>query len=258
MEHNNLGDFSEAVRNLERALNYSKGPQVYELKRISIESRFFDKDEPEPEELIRSLGMLVKEISEQPQSEEVHARRRKIFVTLGNIHHVIGERNRRAGNLKEANHQFQSAQQNFEKASDKDKWARFGLAEAFFRSGNVEAARKMFEEKVLPDAQKESIDRMEPRTRVVGRMTELICFVRIPDLNDRFAQIHGQVLDSLADVDGRLTIYSQIQRRNVTRNEFISDLALLRAEVRTDKPTVKLAAALPQLVPDAMSRESQG
>lgn len=227
-EYNNLGNFPQAVSSFEQALSHSEGSRSYELQRILIESRFFRKEEPK--DLVPSLEMLLKKIENEPQSEELEKRRRRICGTLGNILHVIGEEGRKAQDLDEANRQFQRAAHYFSEASERDKWARFGLAEALFRGGQVQVARTMFETSVLSDAQREGIDRMEPRTKVLARVTEMICYIRVPKLRDRLAHMHSQVLESLGDVDERLTVYSQVQRRNVFRDEFMSHLALLETE----------------------------
>lgn len=227
-EYNNLGDFPQAVGSFEQALSHSEGSRSYELQRILIESRFFSKEEPK--DLVLSLEMLLKKIESEPQSEELEKRRRRICGTLGNILHVIGEESRKANDIAEASRQFQRAAQYFSEASERDRWARFGLAEALFRGGQVEEARTMFETIVLSDARKEGIDRMEPRTKVLARLTEMICYIRVPKLRDHLPHMHSQVLESLGDVDERLTVYSQAQRRNVFRDEFMLDLTLLETE----------------------------
>lgn len=229
-EYNNLRQFSEAVSSFQQALNFSEGSRSYELQRIAIESRFFNKKEQRPEDLVAPLEMLLENIGRETQSEELEARRRKICGTLGNILHTIGENFRKGGSPDEAKRHYQRAAQFFSQASERDRWARFGLAEALYRGGEVEAARSLFEGSVLADAQTESINRMEPRTKVLARETELICYYRVPRLHERTAHMRSQVLESLGDVDTRLTVYSQLQRRNVSREEFMTDLDELERE----------------------------
>jgi tetratricopeptide (TPR) repeat protein len=233
-EHNNLGEFPIAVSSFEQALTYSEGSRSYELQRILIESRFFNKDQVNPEDLVPSLEMLLSTIEKDTPSADLEARRLKVCGTLGNILHIIGETHRQGGNLEETNRYYQKAAQYFSEGSERDKWARFGLAESLFRGGQVDAARALFEKSVLSDAQRESVDRVEPRTKVLARVTEMICYARLPQFKDRLNHMYSQVLESLGDVDERLTVYSQLQRRNISRDEFRKELAQLEAEAEAE------------------------
>ena len=55
-------------------------------------------------------------------------------------------------------------------------------------------------------------------------MTELICCIRVPSLKDEGPGIYVQVLEALGRADERLTVFSQMQKRNVTKSEFRKDL----------------------------------
>jgi tetratricopeptide (TPR) repeat protein len=228
-EHNNLGEFPVAVSSFEQALNHSEGSRSYELQRILIESRFFNKKEVKPEDLIQSLEKLLSTMTE-PQSEDLEARRLKVCGTLGNILHVVGDKYRQEQKLDEATRYYQRAAQYFSEASERDKWARFGLAEALFRGGQIDAAKILYETSVLSDAQKEGVDRIEPRTKVLARVTEMICYARLSDMRDRVPHMSSQVNEALGDVDERLTVYSQVQRRNISREEFRLEVVQLETE----------------------------
>lgn len=228
-EHNNLGDFPNAISSFEQALTLSEGSRSYELERILIESRFFNNEEPT--ELLQPLQILLQRIDDDPKpSKELEARRIKICGTLGNIFHIIGEDFRAKNNAEEADENFNRAAQYFSQASERDLWAQFGLAEALYRAKQVEKAREMFKGPVLLSAQREGVERMEPRTKVLARQTELICYLRVPELLDRKPLMHSQVLESLSEVGDGLTVYSQLRRRNVMRREFLLDLAALEGE----------------------------
>lgn len=245
-EHNNLGQFSQAVTSFEHAAELSSGPRSFELHRIRLESRFFDKDATDPVTLVKPFEELLTAIdSEQSTSEELEARRRKVCGTLGNIFYVLGEGARRGGRADDALVYFRRACDAFSQASERDQWARFGLAEALFRAGNEAQAIEYFRDTVLRDAQSEAINRMEPRTKVLGRQSELICYLRVPAFADRVHAMHGQVLESLGDVDQRLTVYSQVQRRNVSREQLREDLAVLLEENSTGSPTETAATQGP-------------
>lgn len=66
--------------------------------------------------------------------------------------------------------------------------------------------------------------REEPRTKVLARTTELICCFCVPRLNIEAPGIRSLVLQELGRVDERLTVYSQVQKSNVTKPEFQDDL----------------------------------
>lgn len=174
--------------------------------------------------------MLFESLGKEKPSEDLETRRRRICGTLGNILHVIAEGYRKEGNAGEAKKRYQRAVHFFGQASERDKWARFGLAEALFRGGEEEAATSLFQESILRDAQTEGINRMEPCTKVLARETELICCYRVSALRERVVHMRSQVLEALGDVDTRLTVFSQVQRRNVSREEFVADLDELERE----------------------------
>jgi hypothetical protein len=90
--------------------------------------------------------------------------------------------------------------------------------------GELSEAQRIFREQVRTQAINESVQREEPRTKVLARTTELICCLRVPELRPEAAGIRSLVLQDLGRVDSRLTVYSQMQRRNVEKVVFQADL----------------------------------
>ncbi|MBN2093756.1 MAG: hypothetical protein JW740_00025 [Candidatus Zambryskibacteria bacterium] len=86
-EHNNLAEFEDACISFERALETAEGTMRYELKRISLESRFFNKIKEPAEKLIPYFETLLNSIESERGNEEFKANKRKIFVTMGNIYY---------------------------------------------------------------------------------------------------------------------------------------------------------------------------
>lgn len=59
---------------------------------------------------------------------------------------------------------------------------------------------------------------------------ELICCIRVPGLWGEVETARRSVMEALSEVEERLTVYSQIQRRNVRQAEFRNDLGELMEE----------------------------
>jgi len=221
-EQNNLGRFAEAEQSFENALKHATGPRRFELQRILLESRFFNKAKFTAASLTAPFESLLASVGAEPPSEELEARRVKIEVTFANVllrqardlgsDPVAREMNRKAGDL-------------YRRASG-DKWALFGLAETLASSEDdkdQQDALAVFR-RVRAEAIEESVRREEPRTKVLARSTELMCCLNVPEYRDEAPAIRSLVLQELGRVDARLTVYSQLQRRNVTKAEFLRDL----------------------------------
>jgi hypothetical protein len=66
--------------------------------------------------------------------------------------------------------------------------------------------------------------------KALARSAELLCCARVKLLRHEVAHVFQAVIDSLSQVDERMTVYSEVQRRNVTQEVFRNDLDLLRAQ----------------------------
>jgi tetratricopeptide (TPR) repeat protein len=229
-EHNNLAEFEDACISFERALETAEGARRYELKRILLESRFFNKSKESAEKLIPYFETLLNSIESEKGGEEFEENKRKILVTMGNIYYQLGNELMKSGKNEEAQKKYQNANNCFEKAGQ-NMWALFGFAETLYRQGKKETAHPVFE-KVRSEAIAEYIRREEPRSKVLARTTELICCIQLRKSNDEITGIYSQVIDALGQVNELLTVYSQMQRRNITKTEFKKDLEELMADSR--------------------------
>jgi tetratricopeptide (TPR) repeat protein len=225
-EDNNLGKFSDACRSFERAKDVTIGVQRFELRRIIIESRFFKKEDAKS--LVEDLKGLLVEIGNEPSSDELQKIKVRTFTTLGNVYLQVGNELRKSNNKAGARTNYELASGQFQNASKEDKWALFGLAESFCRLGRKKQAKSIFE-KMRIQAANEYISKEEPRGKVQACTSELICCLRISRPRNEISVIHSQVIEALGRVDERLTIYSQIQKRNVQKGEFKNDLDDLMA-----------------------------
>jgi tetratricopeptide (TPR) repeat protein len=235
-EQNNLNQFGEAEQSFENATRLAQqvgGARRFELQRILFETRFFNKAKHPAASLVASLEHLHESILAEPASEEREGRRAKILVTLANVIYQRGRDSLDAYHREEAHQSFRKAAELYESVSRHEKWASFGLAEmlTFYGDGDEkQKAIKIFQ-KVRQDAIEESVTREEPRTKVLARTTELICCLHVPEYRHEISAIQSLVLQELGRVDERLTVYSPMQRRNVTKAEFQRDLKTLIATV---------------------------
>lgn len=222
-ERNNLGQFAEAERDFEKARQLAQGARAYELRRIQLETRFFNKTRERAADLIQPFKDLLRAIDAEESDEHIAQTRLRILSTLGNVCHVAGDDARRSKDDNRAHDHYTAARDYFKLAEPGRGWAPFGLAEASYRLEEYEFAASLFREAVRDHAVDEFLHRVEPRTKVLARTTELICCLRASPKDVPTA--YNNVLEALVKVeDRRLTVYSQVQRRNVTQDEFQTDL----------------------------------
>lgn len=219
-EQNNLKDFDRATSNFELASELAQGALKYELERIKIESKFFDSKKYEPESLLAEMVDLYDRISKEAESEDIKKYKSAIALTLGNIYHELGNTN----DGKKAEEYYILAKKTFFESPIKTKWTWFGYGESCFQLGEIEEAESIFLNEVKAEAEFDYSTRPEPRTKVLGQTTVLICSVRVKSLNESVNTLHNLIKTTLGGVDERLTVYSQFQRRNVEKKEYMSDL----------------------------------
>lgn len=221
--HNNLHDFGTAVHNLDNALQYADGTRRFEIRRLQIESRFFNLEDGN--ELIAQLEQLLAEFNKDlatVESRETANRRIRIETTLGNICFEIGN--------ETGDHKYYARSiELFESALKitADKWAWFGLAESLYYLGDKSRAVEIYANCVLREAEKEFLTREEKRTKVLAKTTQLICLIRAGSQEQHIKDRYDEVISLVAELDGRLTVYSQMQRRNVSKDQFLEDLKFL-------------------------------
>lgn len=223
-EQNNINEFPDAEQSFENALEHASGVRKYELQRILFETRFFNKKKYPTPTQIQPLKGLLEAIEKEGPSVEFDEQRSRIANSLGNVLNQTGRELKKLGQLDEAAVKFHQAKELYREVSDREKWAPFGFAEMLHELGELTEAQRIFREQVRTQAINESVQREEPRTKVLARTTELICCLRVPELRAEAASIRSLVLQDLGRVDSRLTVYSQMQRRNVEKVVFQADL----------------------------------
>jgi hypothetical protein len=115
-------------------------------------------------------------------------------------------------------------------------WALCGKADVLYALGRVEEARDLYQNRIQYLAIDEYAGREEPRAKVVAQAMTLICCVRVPELRKGAQTARQNVIQALSRVHERLTIYSQIQHRNVTKSQFDADINELMRELEGPAP----------------------
>lgn len=232
-EQNNLGDFEDATGSFEKASSLAKGHMAYELERIKIESKFFDFPKFTTQKILPEMESLYERIKvdKENKSEEFQKVMSSISGTLGNIYYQFGnELSSKDETREEAEEYYKKAKATFYKAPIKNKWTWFGYAESCYKLGEYEESVDCFLNKVKNEAEFEYSTRLEPRTKVLGQTTVLICSIRVKSLNENVKPLINLIKSTLGTVDKRLTVYSQFQRRNVSKKQFNADLDQLMEE----------------------------
>lgn len=229
-EHNNLAQFQDAGAAFDAALGLAEGADKFELRRMGLEAKYFAADLDEAPDTVVALKQLLAEMVAAPDAKELRQRIDKTNVLVGNILHVLGVRAVAVPEADTAKTHFREAAQHFQAAQEREQYARFGLAETYHQLGETDEALKLYRDSVRADAISEA-RRPEPRTQVLALTTQLISCIRVPEWRNELAAIRQAVEGALRDVDQRLTVYSQLQRRNIPKDRFPADLEALQAGI---------------------------
>lgn len=235
-EQNNTMDFDNATITFENAAiladkELKDDALKYELERMKIESKSFNDSKFEPESLLPEIESLFKRIQ---NSDEFRKAKSKILGTLGNICLQIANKYRKNNDETISKQHYEKAKNSFLSAPEKDKWIRFGLGESLYRLKEQKEAEDIFRN-VFIEATEEYSSRIEPRTKVLGQTTVLICSMWVKDktMNDKVDSIYSSLTQqTIGPVDERLSVYSQVQRRNVPKKRFFEDLKELMDEFK--------------------------
>ncbi len=227
-----LNDFNGAEESFSSALHleFLNDERRYEIKRMLVETQFFNKNKKgyEAKNYIQPLEKLLADINQNKVSGELSVQKKKIAVTLANIISQVGRELTAEGKRDDARERFEEAKARYESVQPKDEWVLFGIAEMLYELGSENEAQKILREKVRDTVVRESARKEESRKKVIGLTTALICCLRVPEWESEIASFRTSVLQEVGRVDDRLTIYSQIQKRNVVKAEFQKELAELR------------------------------
>jgi cbb3-type cytochrome oxidase subunit 3 len=228
-EQNNKGEFENAASNFELASSIATGAQCLELDRIRIESKFFHAEKFSTEQIIPEMEALYEQVKEKEASDEFQRAKSSIAGTLGNMYYQLGNE-LSSKNTQESVRYYRKAKETFAEAPIRNKWNWFGYGEACFKLGEIDEAEECFLNRVKPEAEFEYSTRPEPRTKVLGQTTVLICSIRVPSLHENVTTLYNLIKTTLGSVDTHVTVYSQFQRRNVFKDVFLEQLNQIMME----------------------------
>lgn len=252
--NNNLGYFPKAINSFKKAQELATDSRKYEIQRIQLETQFFNN---EPiNQIIDDLKNLLSLIENDKSGESTHTlvlRKTKVLTTLGNVYYQLGNQTKLDEerkqyyneskkifadllNIKEGEDVFAKIYSLDNNQKDKFKWIIFGYTESLYKlaSGDkneeeINLATELFKKVVSSLAENEFLNREEKRTKVLAKTTQLICSVRAKDDESIIINTKSHLVAAL-NVDTFLTIYSQLQRRNVGRQIFLQDLDKLLSQ----------------------------
>lgn len=230
-ERNNLGQYDKAVAKFEEAVPFASGFMRYELERLRIEGRFFDKERYATKDVLAEIEALSKRISHETDSPELREEKGAITSTRGNVLLELGKELKASGTEAAAKKCFQDAKETFGGAPIKTLWTWAGYSDACWYLGEAEESAQIARDYVLHPASEEYNSRPEARTRVLAQTTVAICHLRIPELKAQTASILGSIRKDVGDVLDEITIYSPLQKRNVTKKQFYKELDSLYDEL---------------------------
>jgi len=233
-EQNNLAKYEDAALNFGLASDLATKPLKYELKRMKIESKFFDILNYTTENILPEIESLYGEIKKEIDSKEFQVVKSYVGLTLGNIYFQLG-RDLSKSDSKKYIEYYKKAKETFYKAPIKNKWIWFGYGESCYKLGDHQEAEKILSDKVKNVVEFEYSTRLEPRTKVLCQTTILICSMRIAKFHGNVDPTHLLIKTILGGVDERLTIYSQLHNRNVPKKQFLEDLNKLVDEFKAPK-----------------------
>jgi hypothetical protein len=238
---NNLNKFGDAVKYFKAAekLCSNDDSRRFELERMIIETQFFNGVDETI--IIDELNVLCEKI-EKVNNKDANNRLPKVWNTLGNVYYVKARKSEfkdkeslkssKINFLKvldiEENISLDDIDSRIKKISDIEGrvkiWSIYGLAETMYyidKNENRDVAIKLFKNYVFSLAEKEYDGREEKRTKVLAKTCQLLCQLRI-DINDKekLKNLRAMIEIPLSDLDDSLTVYSQLDRKNIKFSEF--------------------------------------
>jgi len=242
-EANNLGWYDEAANTFRRIAQDSPDtlPRSFELRRIWVESRFFEAAAAvgtlgldklgERDDMVRAIQACERQLGDIEdelitKDTSFDRVRSQVQTTRGNVWMWLA-----LSEPKEAQTYWQQAADCFERAGRGSLWSLFGLLEAHQRLGRPVNSE---EYQAVADAVMERVSqRLEPRSKVLLFSTRFIAYCRqpertIPELEAAF----GDVLSAMGRVSALMKVYSQFRKCNVAIADLNTELRDFYMSVR--------------------------
>jgi hypothetical protein len=238
-EANNRGEYSHAIEAFRRAAESEtlSTSRYFELCRIRVESEFFEYATQSSGSQAASNGVngfvseLAKLEEEIPDSgKDFQTVKRNILTTHGTLLHYAGIKAKDDPELRESC--LRQAMECFTAAGD-GLWPTFAGLEAKYELERVVSSEDNERYQVVSDSEdieryqvvidaavEQLSRRLEPRSLTLLHVTRLISEIR---QGKDIAEVDGtfrDLLTALTTVDRGMTVYSQLQRHNISWEDF--------------------------------------
>lgn len=234
---NNIGDFRQAVECFTRALDSQEAGSAWhlDLRRILIETQFFaDAKGLRPD--VALVTDVVRHVEAELTKLEAEVGRRRALAVPAS---VTGRLKQLRGNVNVWAH-TQTLEETFlieaeaafaHKESTEDLWTLFGRASSRAVLGREVTTSEW--SRVAEMCRRELISRGEPRHLALLTLTRLY----VTSYSREHARDAGEAMDQLRahfeDTDDSEWLYSQRQKRNVPRDEFMNEAEDVFAKAKT-------------------------
>jgi hypothetical protein len=250
-ERNNLGQFQKAAKAFrlarEQHLADPEQAQHYELRRIEIQSRFFEAAEMHFEgidgrrevidEFLSGIDQLLEALD--PGRKDFRAERCRCEETAGELlvwSARLSPLERPFGEpLSGADRALLGeARERFERAGDL-VWARFGGAQVRWALG--EELDEAEYDSLLDTLLAEAGSHREPRTVALRHAAILVAEAEHHEGEDELKRAHRDLWNDLHHIRGQLTVFSPWQKRNVSLDQFTEEVRIYESFCREARRT---------------------
>lgn len=224
---NTRGKFDEAATHINAAIEEATDLKIPELRRLGLETKFFDLDiKKVPDELVEEGKSIIESL---PEHVETTRARANFATTIGNICLIRAIRNTSSrfefSHMKESLSWYDVALG----IEDRTRWARFGKQQAYFlMNGKLDSQGEDEVKDAIDSVGREYQARQEDRSKALSMMTEYMGQLMLskPDF-DRISTVIGMTEYHASKVLAR-TLYSQFRKQNVSKDVFFEELRHLR------------------------------
>jgi tetratricopeptide (TPR) repeat protein len=254
--YNNLGQYRDAAEVFRRAHEDVRAgsPPAFELDRIVLESEFFERADaldglPVEERPVDTADRLdrmrqtvdgLRELADSIDSDRFDRVARRIAATRANVLTWAANLEREDEDARrdlDRSDCLREALQLYEQAG-RGLFARFGALESrYYLEGATDRDGYAEVERMAMDEQR---TRTEPRN--TANLQETILIVRYrqtegtDDANEALREAYGKVQAALGAVDEETTVFSQMQKRNLRRDDFTAEVSRFYERARRPKP----------------------
>ncbi len=239
--NNNLGRFADAITSFKTASDNASEEHFLECKRSVTEAKFFKAWKDFYDETIKKAGFInaLGKVADELQELEIEAdavahttregdnNKKRIALLRANAFFVRALITYSNDDFIQARNQYDSLRGECNSVSE--FYATFGFAQACFELAGEEfapdrtKARDLIKLSVEPRARQEFIQRVEPRSKSLSQSIVVMCCYYLNNKED-IAIETLRLEEVLNKVDGRLTVFSPVEKWNIQRDRFLDHL----------------------------------